>query len=84
MIADFVNHQLNFKDMMLMIEETRKKDNEGFGKNIVKAAQAVREKRESDRPKKDFQTEHQIRVKHWKVAKQEETLMKRMHTEAKK
>ena len=48
-----------------MIEETRKKDNEGFGKNIVKAAQAVRDKRECDRPKKDFQTEHQIRVKHW-------------------
>lgn len=67
-----------------MIEESRKKDNEGFGKNIVKAAQAVRDKRESDRPKKDFLIEHQNRVKHWQVSKQEETLMKRMHTEAKK
>ena len=43
MINDFVNHQLNFKDMLMMISETKKKDNEGFGKNIVAAAQAIRD-----------------------------------------
>ena len=38
MIHDFVNQNLNFKDTMMMIEETRKKDNENFGMNIVRAA----------------------------------------------
>lgn len=84
MISDFVNHQLNFKDMMMMISETRKKDNEGFGKNIVMAAQAVRDRRDNERPKKDFLVEHQVRVRHWHVSKQEDQLMRRMHTEAKK
>lgn len=37
-----------------MIEETKKKDNQGFGKEIVKAAIAVREKREGKNVKKDF------------------------------
>ena len=37
-----------------MIEETRKKDNQGFGQEVVKAAQAVREKREGKNVKKDF------------------------------
>jgi len=29
--------------MLMMISETKKKDNEGFGKNIVAAAQAIRD-----------------------------------------
>ena len=38
MIYDFTNYNLNFRDTMMMIEETRKKDNENFGMNIVRAA----------------------------------------------
>eukprot|EP00354_Favella_ehrenbergii_P009655 CAMPEP_0170457254 /NCGR_PEP_ID=MMETSP0123-20130129/4610_1 /TAXON_ID=182087 /ORGANISM="Favella ehrenbergii, Strain Fehren 1" /LENGTH=69 /DNA_ID=CAMNT_0010720991 /DNA_START=333 /DNA_END=542 /DNA_ORIENTATION=+ len=69
MIADFIGYNLNFKDTMLMIEETRKKDNENFGMHIVLAAKAVREKRDMDRPKKNFMSEHTKAVRYWQEKK---------------
>eukprot|EP00353_Schmidingerella_taraikaensis_P019352 CAMPEP_0185606526 /NCGR_PEP_ID=MMETSP0436-20130131/4837_1 /TAXON_ID=626734 ORGANISM="Favella taraikaensis, Strain Fe Narragansett Bay" /NCGR_SAMPLE_ID=MMETSP0436 /ASSEMBLY_ACC=CAM_ASM_000390 /LENGTH=69 /DNA_ID=CAMNT_0028238113 /DNA_START=173 /DNA_END=382 /DNA_ORIENTATION=+ len=69
MIADFIGYNLNFKDTMLMIEETRKKDNENFGMHIVRAAIAIREKRDMDRPKKNFMSEHTKAVRNWQEKK---------------
>ena len=37
-----------------MIEETKKDENATFGMDIVKAALEVKEKRELERPKKNF------------------------------
>ena len=54
MIDDFKQNKQNYADLKTMIEETRKKDNQGFGQEVVKAAQAVREKREGKNVKKDF------------------------------
>ena len=84
MIHDFVNQQLNFKDTMMMIEETRKKDNENFGMNIVRAAQAIREKRDMDRPKKNFMSEHTKAVRHWQEKRQEQQIINKLRNEEKK
>ena len=54
MISDFKTAKQNFTDLRTMIEETQKAENATFGMDIVKAALEVKEKRELERPKKNF------------------------------
>ena len=70
MIADFKSNKQNYTDIKTMIEETRKRDNESFGQEIVNAAQAIREKRDQSKAKKDFIAEHKGYVKNWENVKQ--------------
>jgi len=45
--------------MMTMIESTRKKDNQGFGQEIVQATEAMRLKKEKQqKPKKNYLAAH--------------------------
>ncbi len=48
-----------------MIEETMKKGNFHFGKDIVGVAQKIREKRDQKNLKKDFLGMHSETVKNW-------------------
>ena len=43
MIEYFKNNKQNYTEIKAMIEETKKKENEDFGKEIVKAALEVRD-----------------------------------------
>lgn len=66
MIADFKKkNKQNYNDIKTMIEETKKRDNADFGGEIVRAAQAVRDKREAKNAKKDFLAEHATMMKNW-------------------
>jgi len=65
MREDFINNRQNYTEIKTMIEETRKGGNQGFGKEIVKAALAVREKREGKNVKKDFLAEHAFTIRNW-------------------
>ena len=65
MIADFKNNKQNYNDLRTMIEESRKRDNESFGMEIVKAALEIKEKKEMNKSKKNFIAEHSQNVKHW-------------------
>ena len=56
MVSDFIECKQNFKEMMQMIEESRK--NTGLGKKIIKAAQKARVIREKERPKTNFMSKH--------------------------
>lgn len=60
-----------------MIEETKKGGNRDFGREIVKAAQGVREKREGKNVKKDFLAEHANTIKNWQGMAQEKTVTKK-------
>ena len=40
-LSDFMKHQLKFRDMQTMIEQSRKRDNKKFGQHIVNAVSKV-------------------------------------------
>ena len=48
-----------------MIEETKKKENKGFGDKIIQSAQAIKDKRDLQKPKKNFLSEHAQTLKKW-------------------
>ena len=77
MIDDFKQNKQNYTDLKTMIEETRKKDNQNFGQEVVKAAQAVREKREGKNVKKDFLAQHATSIKKWQNVVQEQHLVRK-------
>lgn len=59
MIQEFLSSKQNYKDMMTMIESTRKKDNQVFGQEIVQATEAMRLKKEKQaKPKKNYLAAH--------------------------
>ena len=65
MIEYFKNNKQNYTEIKAMIEETKKKENEDFGKEIVKAALEVRDQRDLKNFKKDFLAEHTKKIKNW-------------------
>ena len=58
MIAEFKTYKQNFKDLRTMIEESKKQENTNFGQEIFSIAQEVKDKREKEIPKKNFQMQH--------------------------
>ena len=54
MLEHFKSNKQNYTDIKTMIEETKKKENETFADDVILAAQAIRDKREQSKAKKDF------------------------------
>lgn len=48
-----------------MIEESQKKGNQDFGKEIIQVAQMVRDKRDAKKGKKNFVEAHATVVRNW-------------------
>lgn len=65
MVSDFVSCKQNFNELKVMIEESQKKGNQDFGKEIVQVAMAVRDKRDKKKGKKNFVEGHALKVRNW-------------------
>ena len=79
MKEDFLKNRQNYNDIKTMIEETRSGGNQGFGKDILKVALAVREKREGKNVKKNFQAQHALTIRNWQDVVQTQDITKKMH-----
>lgn len=78
MIAEFKSNKQNYTDLKAMIEETKKKDNHDFGKQIVEIALEVRDRREQQKVKKDFLAEHTTTIKNWHGAQSQKFVERRL------
>jgi len=65
MITDFQTSNQNYKEVLTMIEETRKDENEDLGNEIIKLADELKAKRDKCKPKKNFLHEHNKTLKKW-------------------
>ena len=81
LLLEFANKKLNFKDLLTIIEETRKKENEKFGMELVRTAQAFKDKRGEIKVKKNFLAEHNKELKNWSQSREEQQVKRRLEKE---
>lgn len=83
MVNDFQRCKQNFTELKQMIDESQKKGNQEFGKEIISVAMAVREKRDQKKGKKDFVAQHTQVVKNWQEVQTMQMLNRKLQEEVK-